>query len=171
VSASIVVSPNKEKIMWLASSKYLVNTTRMTLALCFLSGCALTEDTKRSSVNANVLEEMKQYVPIGTATIVNNSTAITHSWFIDAVRGAPIVCSAIPGLQNFNCVPVGPPMIPHPAPPGVRYIGLGVSGVVSNGIAMTHAWYIDQFSSNVFVCQALSDLQNGRCEQKAIQKQ
>lgn len=154
--------------MWLTLSKYLVNTMTMTLALCFVSACAFTDDIKRSPFSANVLDEMKQYVPIGTATIVNNKTAITHSWFIDATRGAPIVCIAIAGLENSRCATVGPPMIPHPAPPGVRYRGLGVSGVASNGVEVSHAWYIDQFSKQVFVCQAVSSLENSRCQPMPI---
>lgn len=157
--------------MWLASSNFLVNTARMALALCFVSGCALTEDTKRSFVSSGMSQGMKQYVPIGAATIAINRTAVTHSWFIDDSSGAVIVCGAIASLQNFNCVQVGTPMIPHPAPPGVRYQGLGVSGVATNGVAITHAWYIDQFSGNVFVCEALADLQNPRCQPKKIQQQ
>jgi hypothetical protein len=154
--------------MWFTPSKYLVNIMTMILALCFISACAVTDDTKRSLVSPAVLEDMQQYVPIGTATIVNNNTAMTHSWFIDATRGAPIVCSAVAGLGNPRCVRIGPPVVPHPAPPGVRYRGLGVSGVGSNGVALSHAWYIDQFSKQVFVCQVLSSLENSRCIARPI---
>jgi hypothetical protein len=164
----IAIPPMKENVMGLMLSKYFVNG--MTLALCFAAPSALAEDRKASADHAKPLQEMKQYIPIGSATIVNNKAAITHSWFIDATRGAPIVCSAIANLQ-MECVAIGPPRIPHPAPPGVRYIGLGVSGIVTSNTAMTHAWYIDQFSEQVFVCQVLANLENGRCVQKAIPQQ
>lgn len=156
--------------MSLRSSKDLINKVTAIAVLCFISATAVADDSKISLVNSAVLDGVPQYVAIGTTAIVNNNSAITHSWFIDAVRGAPIVCSAIVGFENRKCITVGPATIPHPAPPGVRYRGLGVASVVRPGIAVSHAWYIDEFSKQVFVCQVLADLQNGSCTQMPIPK-
>lgn len=163
--------------MQLTSAKRVMAITLMS---CFVVGYALAQDRRPSPVTpevlkdrkppsktSSVLQEIEQLSPIGTATIVDSRTAITHAWFIDSSRGQVIVCSSIANLQ-LNCVKVGPPLIPHPAPPGIRYRGLGVSSVVANNVALTQAWYVDQFSMQVYVCEALSGLQNARCVQKPV---
>lgn len=141
------------------------------LALCFVGAAACAQERQRSPATPapqqKVQTEIEQISPIGTATIVNAKTAITHAWFIDSSRGQVIVCSAIANLQR-NCVKVGPPVIPHPAPPGIRYRGLGASSVVANNTALSQAWYVDQVSMQVFVCEALGGLQNAQCAQIAV---
>lgn len=137
------------------------------LSLCFIGTPVLAQNSKPSPVTPAVLQEIEQLSPIGTATIVDAKTAITHAWFIDSSRGQVIVCNAIANLQ-MGCAKVGPPLIPLPAPPGIRYRGLGVSSVVANNTALTQAWYVDQVSMQVYVCEAISNLQGARCVKTSV---
>lgn len=152
--------------MQITSVKRVIGAT---LASCFLVACASTQDPKSSlkssAITPALLDMADQYVPIGTATLVNDKTAITHAWFIHASRGQPIVCvsgfTQAPENLKATCMLATPPSIPAPAPPGVRYRGLGVSSVFIKDHplgAQTQAWYIDEFTSQVYVCEAISDM-------------
>lgn len=159
--------------MHFTSAKHGFNA--IVLLLCFIGTAALAQDSKpsrkSSAITPAVLDELEQYIPIGTGTIDNDKTPITHAWFIHASRGTPIVCSSSTtpssaGLK-ITCVAATPPTIPAPAPPGVRYRGIGVSTFSAKNTSLTQAWYIDQFSSQVYVCQALSDMKTV-CAQASI---